>query len=109
MYEYRILDNVYKDIISHKKKIEFRLLNDKASKIQINDLIRFITLDNKNKVIVKVTNKYIFDTVDELFENEYMLSNISLSKEEFKKALVGIFGENYIDYKIVGIEFEIED
>ena len=38
-FEYKIYDSVYKDMITRKKNIEFRLLNEKSSQIKIGDEI----------------------------------------------------------------------
>lgn len=48
-YKYKIYNEVYNDMLSGKKKIEFRLLNDKSNSIQIGDKIKFIVVDNEKK------------------------------------------------------------
>ena len=45
-FEYRIYEEVYNDMLSGKKTIEFRLLNEKSRNIQIGDNIKFIVSDN---------------------------------------------------------------
>ena len=53
-FEYRIYEEVYNDMLSGKKAIEFRLLNEKSRNIQIGDKIKFIVAD-----IVKIlTNEF---------------------------------------------------
>lgn len=110
-FEYRIYDIVYDDIISLKKNIEFRLLNDKSESIKIGDEIKFKVLDNDNKfILTEVTNKYIYNNIDELWNNKDILNNtLNLTKEEFTVAFNNIFGEDNVkNSKIVGIEFRIK-
>lgn len=45
MIEYKIYKEVYDEILSGRKTIEFRLLNDKSDKIKIGDIINFSVLD----------------------------------------------------------------
>lgn len=66
-YSYRIYDEVYNDILSGKKTVEFRLLNEKSSCIKIGDKIKFVVIDNENKyLITKVIDKFIYDNLDSL-------------------------------------------
>lgn len=51
-YSYRIYDEVYNDILSGKKNIEFRLLNEKSDSIKIGDKIKFVVIDNENKYLI---------------------------------------------------------
>ena len=48
MIEYRIYKSVYDDMLSGKKNIEFRLLNEKSENINQGDKIKFRVLDNDN-------------------------------------------------------------
>lgn len=48
-YSYRIYDEVYNDMLSGKKNVEFRILNEKSSGIKIGDKIKFVVIDNENK------------------------------------------------------------
>lgn len=108
-FEYKIYNSVYNDIISGKKTIEFRLLNDKSNSINIGDEIKFINVDNYEKyIIVNVINKYIYDGIDDLWSKKEVLNNtLSYTKEELKKAFYNIFGNKVKQSKIVGIEFKI--
>ena len=91
MFEYKIYKSVYDDIICGKKTIEYRLLNEKSEKIKKGDTIIFKVLDSDLKLVVEVTNKYIYDSVDELWAHTEVLTNaLELTKEELKK--------NYIKY-----------
>ena len=51
-YSYRIYDEVYNDILSGKKNVEFRLLNKRSSSIKIGDKIKFVVIDNENKYLI---------------------------------------------------------
>lgn len=109
-YEYRIYEEVYNDMISGKKAIEFRLLNEKSSNIQIEDKIKFIVADNEEKyLIAKVIDKYIYDTLEDLWNDKDRLNNsLNYTKEEFIKAFNNIFGEkNVSKSKIVGLKIKV--
>ena len=108
-YEYRIFNSVYESIKNGTKRIEFRLLNEKSNSIKMGDIINFKVIDEEKYITVKVINKYIFNNVDEIFENDKMLDNMDSSKEEFISALINILGSDYYKNKIVGIEFEVEE
>lgn len=47
MIEYKIYKEVYDEILSGRKTIEFRLLNDKSDKIKIGDIINFSVLNDE--------------------------------------------------------------
>ena len=111
MIEYRIYKSVYDDILLGKKNIEFRLLNEKAEKINPGDKIKFKVLDNDNLyILTNVVEKFIFNNIDELWEHKEILSNnvLGYTKEELISAFYDIFGkEKVINSKIVGIKFNI--
>ena len=110
MFEYRIYQSVYDAMISRKKNIEVRLYNEKSEKIKPGDKIKFKVLDSDKYLIVMVTNKYIFDNVEKLWENKDVVlkSSMELSKQEVINALYEIFGKEKVqNSKLVGIEFEI--
>ena len=110
-FEYRIFDEVYNEILSGKKTIEFRLLNDKSNSIKPKDEILFKVVNNDEKsVLVEVLNKHIYNNLDELWNNKDILNNnLNYSKEEFISAFYNIFGREKVDNsKIVGIEFRIK-
>ena len=109
-YEYRIYEEVYNDMISGKKAIEFRLLNEKSNNIQIEDKIKFIVADNEEKyLIAKVIDKYIYDTLEDLWNDKDRLNNsLNYTKEEFIKAFNNIFDEeNVSKSKIVGLKIKV--
>jgi 8-oxo-dGTP pyrophosphatase MutT (NUDIX family)/ASC-1-like (ASCH) protein len=109
--EYYIFDSVYDDMISGKKTVEFRLLNEKSSSIEIGDEILFKVYDHdKRNVLVEVINKDIYESLDDLWNNKSPYgSSLTYSKEEFEKAFNRIFGEENVDgSKIVAIKFDIK-
>ena len=110
MITYKIYKNVYDEMVSGKKNVEIRLLNEKSQKIKIGDKITFQVVDSDLSLIVEVTNKYIYSNADELWEEKAIVSNNTLNytKEEFACALYEIFGKDkVVSSKIVGIEFKI--
>ena len=109
-FEYRIYDTVYDDIVSGKKTIEYRLLNDKSKDIKKGDQILFTVVDNDNKkILVEVVNKHIYSDLEELWNSSNSINNtLNYSKDEFINAFYNIFGKDFvINSKIVGIEFKI--
>ena len=108
-FEYRIYENVYYDMISGKKTIEFRLLNEKSNKIQNGDEIKFEVVDDKNKsILVEVLDKYFYNDVDDLWDKETSLK--VYSKDELKEVFYQIFGKDKVDSsKIVGIKFKVKE
>lgn len=110
-FEYKIYDDVYNDMVSGKKTIEIRLLNEKSDSIKLGDEIKFIVLDNEKKyVLVEVLNKYIYNDIEDLWNHKEVLDNIlNYTKENFINAFCNIFGkEKVLNSKIVGIEFKLK-
>ena len=108
-FEYKIYEEVYNDILSGNKNIEFRLLNDKSKKIKPNDEILFKVLNNEEKtILVQVINKTIYNNLDELWNNKDILGNtLNYTKEKFISTFNNIFGEEKVNNsKIVGIKFK---
>ena len=109
-FEYRIYDNVYNDIVTNKKTIEFRLLNEKSKSINIGDEILFKVVDSDNTILVIVLDKYIFNNIDELWDSDKIVNNVlDYNKEEFTNVLSNIYGEKLFNSKIVGIKFKLKD
>lgn len=108
-HEYRIYKEVYEDIKSGKKEIEFRLLNEKSEKINVDDYIRFKVLDDEKYLDTKVIDKYIYNDLDELWNSGDVLNNsLNYTKEEFYKVFSDIFGEEKVnESKIVGFKIKV--
>jgi len=109
-FKYKIYDDVYNDILSGKKTIEFRLLNDKSNNIQIGDKIKFIVVDNEEKyLVVKVIDKFIYDNLENLWNSKDNLNNdLNYTKEEFMNIFKNTFGEEKVkNSKIVGFKIKL--
>ncbi len=109
-FKYKIYKEVYNDMLSGKKNIEFRLLNEKSESIKVGDTIKFIIIDDENKYLVtKVIDKFIYDDLDSLCNSdEYLNNNLDCSKEEFVSLFNKIFGEeNVRNSKIVGFKIQV--
>ena len=109
-YKYKIYNEVYNDIFSGKKNVEFRLLNEKSESIKVGDTIKFTVVDDENKyLITRVIDKFIYNDLDSVCEsNEYLNNILNCSKEEFISLFNKIFGEeNVKNSKIVGFKIEM--
>lgn len=111
MIEYKVLKEVYEDMVSKKKDTEIRLLNEKSSNIKIGDTIRFKTLNNEDIYVdTKVIGLKIYNTVDEVwneYQNKNLLSTIN-SLDEFKNVMYSTFTKEKVDNsKIIGIKFKL--
>lgn len=109
-FKYKIYKEVYNDMLSGKKNIEFRLLNEKSESIKVGDTIKFIIIDDETKYLVtKVVDKFIYDDLDSLCNSdEYLKNNLDCSKEEFVSLFNKIFGEeNVRNSKIVGFKIQV--
>ena len=110
-YTYNIYDDIYSLMLSGKKNVEVRLLNEKSEKILVGDFITFNNLSCEGRYIkVKVTSKNIYNDVDEmLLDNDIEKIFPGSSKEELTKLLVQIFGEAAKKSKIVTFSFVVVD
>lgn len=109
MIEYKVLKEVYDDMISRKKDTEIRLLNEKSSSIKIGDFIRFKVLDNEDIYVdTEVMELKIYNTVEEVWdERKNLLSTIN-TLEEFKNVIYSIYTKEKVDNsKLIGIKFRL--
>lgn len=108
--KYKIYDYVYEAIKNGFKTVEIRLYNEKSSKIKKGNLIEFSVIDDKNKkLVVKVTNIYYFNNIDELWhiKDKILPDNLKI-KDDLRNTLYAIFGEEKVNAsKFVGIEFKL--
>lgn len=110
LFKFKIYESVYHDMISKKKNIEIRLLNEKTDSIKIGDEIEFQVLDSDKKLLVEVTNKYFFNSLGDLWDHKDIVlsSAINYPKDELNNKMVEIFGEEKLkSSKIIGIEFKL--
>lgn len=107
-YKYKILDEVYYWMLSKQKNIEVRTLNEKSEKIQIGDFITFNNIEHEGQFIkVKITDKNIFDNVEDLlrkYDINHIMPNHTL--EDIKETLIRIYGDEEATKKLVGFKFE---
>lgn len=107
MIEYRVLKEVYDDMVSGNKDTEIRLLNEKSSNIKIGDIIRFKVLDNEEIYVdTKVVNLTIYNNVEEVWEKRKNLLSTINTFEDFRKIFYSIYTKEKVDRsKIIGIQF----
>lgn len=107
-YTYNILNSIYYFILSGMKTVEVRLLNEKSENILINDYIIFNNIDNNDRYIkVRVTNKKVYDSVNDLIlDNNINKIMPNHTKEELENLLIEIYGEKLDNHKVVAFEFE---
>lgn len=107
-YSYNIINDVYNWMLSRKKDIEVRVLNEKSQAIRIGDMITFNNQDNIGKFVkTKVINKTIIENINELFE-KFDVERImpGHSKEELVDLMQQIYGDELNQKQIVAFEFE---
>lgn len=107
-YKYNIINDVYYWMISRKKDIEVRILKEKSEAIQPGDFIIFNNQDNVGKFVkVKVVNKTIFDSIEDLlieFDVNRMMPGHT--NEELIELMQKIYGNELSKKQIVAFEFE---
>ncbi len=107
-YTYNVYDNIYQLILSGKKNIEVRLLNEKSEKILNGDFITFNNLEKKGLYIkTKVIKKTIYKDVEELLlDNDIEMILPGSSKEDLVKILHKIFKDDFNGCKLVAFKFK---
>ena len=97
--EMKLYKEPFNEIFLGKKKIEFRLFDEKRKKIKIDDLILFQNFDDKKKkILVKVKKLH----KEKNFEKLYKKLNLENSSEAYK-----IYSkEDVKKFGCIGIEFE---
>lgn len=110
-YTYNIYNDIYYLMLTGKKDIEIRLLNDKSLKISEGDFITFNNLSCEGRYIkTKVKRKSIYNNIDEVVINNNINRILpGSSKENLVKLLIQIFGDKVNNSKIVAFEFELID
>lgn len=107
-YKYNIINDVYYWMITRKKDIEVRILKEKSEAIQPGDYIVFNNQDNVGKFVkVKVVNKTIFDSIEDLlieFDVNRMMPGHT--NEELIELMQKIYGDELSKKQIVAFEFE---
>lgn len=110
-YTYNVYNNIYYLILTGKKDIEVRLLNEKSEKILEGDFITFNNLDEKGKYIkTKVIRNIVYKDVDELLlDNDIERILPGSSKKDLIEILVKIFKEEFHNSKLVAFKFKYID
>lgn len=110
-YTYNIYNDIYYLMLTGKKDIEIRLLNDKSLKILEGDFITFNNLSCEGRYIkTRVKRKSIYNNIDEVVINNNINRILpGSSKENLVKLLIQIFGDKVNNSKIVAFEFELID
>lgn len=108
-WKYNVYNDIYHLILTGKKNIEVRLLNEKSEKILVGDYITFNNLGKEGEQIrVRVLNKNIYDNVSLLVEDndiEKILPHCSA--KELELLLIKIFGDVVKTSKLVAFQFEV--
>lgn len=100
---YEVYSNDYNEI--ENKFIEYIVLEENDSKINVNDIINIYDIKNEKKQIkTKVIDKIVFDNIENLLN-----SDIYLSKKD-SIAQFNNFGKNNVfNKKILLIKFQISN
>lgn len=110
-YTYNIYNDIYYLMLTGKKDIEIRLLNDKSLKISEGDFITFNNLSCEGRYIkTKVKRKSIYNNIDEVVINNNINRILpGSSKENLAKLLIQMFGDRVNNSKIVTFSFVVVD
>ena len=102
----------FKKIKTGIKTIEMRLNDEKRQSISIGDTITFVnTIDENERMVVKVLDLYIFDSFEELYKN-LPLSECGYTEETIGTASPSDMNKYYTrelqdQYDVVGIKIEL--
>ena len=109
MHEMRLNNEPFEKIKNGSKKIELRLNDEKRRLVKIGDIIEFTNLSNNDKLRVKVTNLYRFDSFKELFNNidNTLFGHKDNNKDNYKVMSKYYSKEEEKKYGVLGIEIEL--
>ena len=111
-YNMHLINEAYNSIFFGTKRVEIRLLDEKRSKLKVNDVIIFTNLEYPDKSFeVLIKNLKTFNNIYEVLDN-YDIS-LLLSMDTKKEELVNTFNNIYSKdeqnkYKVLCIEFKIK-
>lgn len=105
LHKMKLLEKPFNDIKNGIKPVEFRLYDEKRSKVKIGDKIEFSKLpDLEEKLVVEVTDLYRSDNFYNLF------ISLGYNEEEAKdnsKKMTSIYSKEEEDkYGVLGIEIK---
>lgn len=110
MHEMRLHDEPFKLILNGTKTIELRLYDEKRQKIQIGDMIVFISRTTGKKILTKVIAMHIYSCFADLYR-DYDKASLGYRKDEEAKAedMEKYYSkEEQEKYGVVGIEIELQ-
>ena len=98
-------------IASGKKTIELRLYDEKRRAVSVGDVIVFNCIEDSVQISTTVTELYVFDSFEELYEN-LPLDRCGYSSDEITAAHWSDMGRYYSEdemkkYGVVGIELAL--
>ena len=110
-HDMRLQKEYYDYIQSGTKRIEIRLYDEKRSKININDTIRFHLVDNETEYLdVKVIGLLRYQNIETLISNNdiKLLTRENMPNSELITIFNNIYSKEEQDkYSVLGILFEI--
>jgi len=71
VFEMKLANAPFEKIMSGKKDIEMRLLDDKRSQIQVGDVVIFQNNDDGREVVAEVIGLHLFPTFQEMYKAIY--------------------------------------
>lgn len=74
IHNMKLQNDPFIKIKNKTKTIEMRVYDEKRRKINVGDLIEFINVITKEKMLVKVKNIYLYKDFDELYKNHDKVS-----------------------------------
>ena len=108
-HEMKLHDGPFKCIQNKTKTIELRLLDEKRSLINENDLIEFTNRTTEEKITVRVIRLHKYPNFEELYKHH---DKISMGYKEDDDAKAEDMEEYYskeeqANFGVVGIEIEL--
>ena len=108
-HEMKLHDGPFKCIQNKTKTIELRLLDEKRSLINENDLIEFTNRTTEEKITVRVIRLHKYTSFEELYKHH---DKVSMGYKEDDDARAEDMEEYYSkeeqkNYGVVGIEIEL--
>lgn len=105
LHKMKLLERPFNDIKNGVKPVEFRLYDEKRSKVKIGDKIEFSKLpDLEEKLVVDVTNLYRSDNFYNLFISLGYSEDDAIDKSERMTSIYSKEDEN--KYGVLGIEIK---
>ena len=109
MHVMKLEDRYYNLLKSGKKTIELRLFDDKRQKIELNDEVMFVNINNQNESLKTIVlNLYKAENFEKLCDVIDIFKTGFNSKEELVKVLLQFYPiQKQIQFGVLGIELKI--